>query len=249
MKKFFKTLSLLIIVLLLVFSLVFNYNVITATTDDSDTENNSQYIDIRDYDLYQINDVDSLTTKELLEEVMNYPYLLDLLLYDDFEYGLHKISEKYNGLEELLERDDLLYEISTYSSCYILNFSQRILISYIQSRDYNYIETTIYTILNNPVYAIQYLTDLSSDEISDINTHVNLYFPYAIKLGEPTNKYNCHSYAWYNQDITTNNIWLPYPESFKTDCYYPQTTWQAGDILVYVENGIDIHSAIIETTD
>ena len=148
----------------------------------------------------------------------------------------------------MLERDDLDDEFSSYAFRFELTFAQQILFSFIQTRDNDYVETTVYTILNNPVYAIQYLYDLSFDEISSINYYANLYFPYAIKLREPTIKYNCHSYAWYDQTIH-NSIWLPYPGSFKTDCFYPQATWQVGDILVYVENGEDIHSAVIESTD
>ncbi len=251
MKKFFKTLSLLIIVLLLVFSLVFNYNVMIATADDSDTEDNSQYIGTRNYDLYQLDDVDSLTTSELLEEVMNYPYLLDLLLYDDFDYGLKVVSEKYNGLKELLERNDLYVNLSSFSNYNNLSFSQEVLISYLQDgyRGDFYVPVTIYTKLHNPVSAQCCIGDFSSTTINYMDSYYDDEYPNATLISSSTRMYNCHSYAWYNQDTTTNNIWLPYPESFKTDCYYPQTTWQAGDILVYVENGLDIHSAIIESTD
>lgn len=251
MKKFFKTFSLLIIVLLFVFSLVFNYNVMTATADDSNTDDTSQYIDTRDYDSYQINDVDSLTTKELLEEVMNYPYLLDLLLYNDFNYGLRIVSEKYNGLRELLEREDLYEQLSFFSNYHNLSFSQEILITYLQGvhREIFYVPVTIYTKLHNPVNAEQCISDYSSTTINIMNSFYDDIYLNATLISSASRMYNCHSYAWYNQDTTTNNIWLPYPSSFKTDCYFPQTTWQAGDILVYVENGDDIHSAIIESTD
>ena len=251
MKKIFKTLSLLIIVLLLVFSLVFNYNVMTTTADDSDTEDNSQYIDTRDYDLYQIDDVDSLATSELLEEVMNYPYLLDLLLYNNCEYALQKIGDNYNGLRELLERKDLYEEIYLFSNNHNLTFGQEILIAYLQDgyRSIFYVPVTIYTILHNPVGANQCISDFSSTTIDAMDAYQDNLYPNATRISSSTRMYNCHSYAWYNQNYATNNIWLDYLGSFKTDCYFTQTTWQAGDILVYVENGQDIHSAIIESTD
>lgn len=48
-----------------------------------------------------------MSTEDLLETVMNYPLLGDLMVYSDVQTGIDKVSTKFNGLEELLNRDDV----------------------------------------------------------------------------------------------------------------------------------------------
>ncbi len=247
MKKF-KPFSLLILILMMFIIFVPRFNVTGTNSDEPNTDESNQYIDTRNYDLYQIDDVETLSTFELLEEVKNYPYLLDLLLYNDYEYGLKAVSSKYNGLKELLKRDDLDNFISNHSFNN-LNLRERVLLSYLlyeSSPTYTY--NPIYTILNNEVDAYRCIEDFVPDDISLMNNIYDSNYTDAERLRDATGRYNCHSYAWYNQSAT-NNIWLPHPGDFKTDCYYQQNTWHAGDILVYNDGTKDIHSAIIESTD
>lgn len=48
-----------------------------------------------------------MSTEDLLETVMNYPLLGDLMVYSDVQTGIDKVSAKFNGLDELLNRDDV----------------------------------------------------------------------------------------------------------------------------------------------
>ncbi|ADL53736.1 hypothetical protein [Clostridium cellulovorans] len=49
----------------------------------------------------------SLTTDELIETVLNYPFLMDIYAYDSYQKGFNAVSKKFNGLKELLKREDV----------------------------------------------------------------------------------------------------------------------------------------------
>ena len=77
-----------------------------------------------------------------------------------------------------------------------------------------------------------------------------LRYPNNVELegADCTPKYNCHSYAWYSNNIETNNIWIEKPASL--NMYYsestpcnsgPQIGWTK--VLYYDEDGGIAHSA------
>ena len=49
-----------------------------------------------------------MSTPQLLESCLNYPYLKDVLFADDIEIGIAFVSSSFNGLCELLKRQDLM---------------------------------------------------------------------------------------------------------------------------------------------
>ena len=51
--------------------------------------------------------IQRMSTNELFNVVMAYPLLIDVFLYDDIDQGIKSVSQQYNGLRELLKRDDL----------------------------------------------------------------------------------------------------------------------------------------------
>ena len=61
------------------------------------------------YDSCQIPDpvLTSITTDALLETVLNYPFLGTYRCYDDCEIAARYLCGQFNGLEELVARDDL----------------------------------------------------------------------------------------------------------------------------------------------
>lgn len=71
-------------------------------------------------------------------------------------------------------------------------------------------------------------------------------------IADPTVKYNCHSYAWYQQS-TSNPYWLNYPDKFITDGSYTKVSKlevEIGGRMVYYDTifdtyGTPTHSAII----
>ena len=61
------------------------------------------------YDACQIPDsvLTRMTTEVLLETVLNYPFLGTYKGYDDYETAAGYLCGQFNGLDELLARDDL----------------------------------------------------------------------------------------------------------------------------------------------
>ena len=78
--------------------------------------------------------------------------------------------------------------------------------------------------------------------------------PNAVLLSSATRMYNCHSYAWYSQDIDTNTYWMDDPKAFYEDhSYCTVSTPQVGDIICYFDDmgtadsndDQNIHSGIV----
>lgn len=90
-------------------------------------------------------------------------------------------------------------------------------------------------------------TELTTNEKNEIKSSVISRYPKATILRNPTNKYNCHSYAWYSQS-TTNKIWLNSCLTYKLDSKsYTGTLFvQANNKVVY---GGDLHSGIVYNTN
>ena len=196
---------------------------------------------------WNVEDPNKLSTNELLERLLSYPNLDYWMLYYNEDLSIKHIQKEYNGLEVLLKRSDL---VKTVTECVQKNnsmsVSKKIALRALLS--YNYSNTTVYTVYNSSVPAKIY-DELSSFDILAINTSVSSLYPNATKLRDASHKYNCHSYAWYNRNIS-NYIWIDYPLNFKTDGFSITTTWATGDIVLYTENGgDDIHSAVIISTD
>ena len=85
--------------------------------------------------------------------------------------------------------------------------------------------TYVYTPAGTPVSVIADRTEMSSGEIYYANWWVSNYYPNATILAGPTNKYNCHSYAWYWMS-TYNIYWMNDPSAYMWDgssVYYGTT--------------------------
>lgn len=48
----------------------------------------------------------TMTTENLIETVLNYPFLMEIYCYDTYHQGFHAVLRNFNGLAELLCRDD-----------------------------------------------------------------------------------------------------------------------------------------------
>ncbi|WP_462385282.1 hypothetical protein [Intestinibacillus massiliensis] len=60
---------------------------------------------------------ENITTSALLESVQNYPYKLDILMFDSLQKGFDKMKLEFNGLAELMDRPDLAaVVISAYAA-------------------------------------------------------------------------------------------------------------------------------------
>lgn len=94
-------------------------------------------------------------------------------------------------------------------------------------------------------------TEMSSDEYDECLS-IDTLFTSDIRIAVPTTKYNCHSYAWYSQNINTNTYWVQDPSKFYTDGSYIEVSYsqvQPRDRIVYLDSvGKNIHSGIVKGT-
>lgn len=82
----------------------------------------------------------------------------------------------------------------------------------------------------------KYLSDMSAKQISDANNYFDSLSTNNIRISTATARYNCHSYAWYSQNITTNEYWMPDPSLYYTDgSYYEVSSPRKGDIICYFD--------------
>lgn len=68
--------------------------------------------------------------------------------------------------------------------------------------------------------------------------------------GDATVQYNCHSYAWHDQNIDNNLWWIDYPNDYLSDPLVNRVSSpRVGDRITYqtTNGGIYQHSGIIET--
>lgn len=70
--------------------------------------------------------LDSLTTKELLELVIDCPVFINISAYDSYEQGIKEVAEQFNGLDELLKRSDCKDVLLDYYSAYKIPKKQQL---------------------------------------------------------------------------------------------------------------------------
>lgn len=102
-------------------------------------------------------------------------------------------------------------------------------------------------------YVCKYKGEIPSDIIEDMNEKNYDDYLGVEKVADPIVSYNCHSYAWYSQDITTNDVWIGYPNAYydQNDMSYEIVSEpRIGDIICYFDTDLatekqNIHSGII----
>ena len=89
---------------------------------------------------------------------------------------------------------------------------------------------TLHTPFGKPIEGRMY-TEADDDEIDEMNNYVTTNYPNVIIRGNASPRYNCHSYAWH-QNNTSNTYWINSVDSYYqeqvskyyTDDYYESTT-------------------------
>lgn len=105
---------------------------------------------------------------------------------------------------------------------------------------------------NSSVLVWTYVDRMTTTQISAYHDEAARLYPNAIRLASATNYYNCHSYAWYSQNVNTNQYWMEDPSLYITDGSYCRVSGnpQAGDIIVYYDDyGIGHWNENDETSD
>jgi hypothetical protein len=204
----------------------------------------------------------NMTTEALLDTVLNYPLLIDIMAYNSTEKGIVAVSEQFNGLEELLNRDDfstvatnkmetgirLQPEAAVNENSIDIDFAfKQLMLGKILSSSTapmsDYTEGTKKTPNGSRVQVLYYITDISDAEKTIYDTMMEKSYPDAIRLDGATRMYNCHNYAW--DDARPYDGWMPDPSAYMKDGSYSNlngSTLKAGDILYSSDAE---HSAVI----
>ncbi len=178
-------------------------------------------------------------------------------------------------MELLISQDDFVHEMSEEQKACLVNIAESKLFIKSQHTDiYSgniacffeaasensglelyIIDSQVYTPAGSAVSVYKWTSsdiDFSTSEINSLNAEYAEAYPNATRLGNPSKKYNCHSYAWYSQS-TSNIYWMNNPSKYMTDGSYSEVSkihTDVGDRMVYflstdgTNTGIN-HSAVI----
>lgn len=239
----------------------------------------------------------SMTTEALLETVLNYPLLSTFITFNSTDEAYNVIYQDFNGLRELLDRDDVTEVFiekysgidvnktaqvsSSDSESFLLPSTLEFLLvcdqlnngdftveetekvsQLINKKNAEKMETGKYSTYSNiysnfmedkleseqglsinsagdnwtPVSGIKTpkgsnvtgvykrSPDYTTAEKNAIANDISLDFPNAKLISSATVKYNCHSYAWYQQS-TSNPYWInDAPDIYIDDGSYKLST-------------------------
>jgi len=85
----------------------------------------------------------------------------------------------------------------------------------------------------------------SYTDLQAYKDNIESRYPSTTFISDATQNYNCHSYAWYSQNSSTNKIWLNDPSMFWQDGSYEMTIRPTVSNRVYYYTD---HSAIVKGT-
>lgn len=117
MKKYSKKIT----SVLLTLTLIFGCTCLWASAETAKVSPDEHYIALMkatDWSLYEDHSINiqraqipdyllnQMTTEQLINAVLHYPYLIDMLCYDTYSAGFESVSKYFNDLSELLNRKD-----------------------------------------------------------------------------------------------------------------------------------------------
>ena len=106
--------------------------------------------------------------------------------------------------------------------------------------------TYVYTPNGSSVYVLSLGEQLSSEQIASNHNWVSTNYPSAVRIGNSTTRYNCHSYAWYFQSHFGNHYWMNNPSAYWTDGSYTNYSLpMKSDRMIWVTNGSVTHSGTV----
>lgn len=113
----------------------------------------------------------------------------------------------------------------------------------------NPVETTMVYTPNNTEVEVFINPELSANEIDQYNQRGDDIVSTAVRVADSSRKYNCHSYAWYQQS-PENPYWMDDPSAYYTDgSYFEVSAPYINDRICYFnKNGFNLHSGIVIDT-
>ncbi len=158
-----------------------------------------------------------------IECILSQPVFYNSLSEEEKEYFEQLIIEKYNLIEIYSQNSDDFDGKEPVAIPYFYKIRQEY--SGIQSLN---VSSTV-TTPNGSKVSVTIITDadFTTAQKNQAMKWENSTYPNATRLRNPTNRYNCHSYAWYSQS-STNNVWMDYPQAYMSDGSYSNATnWSA----------------------
>lgn len=211
--------------------------------------------------------LDEMTTEELIRAVLQYPLLIDIMLYDTPHGGIEATRGQFNGLEALLNREDVELCCKDFQEQKILDsndqsswLSDKVFESIItfltvprEIKDViDHVVHTVRTPNNTGIVAWRITTILTDVEVKTYNNHFQQAYPRAQFLSDSTWHYNCHSYAWFNQSSRVNRFWINDPVSYTNDKSYKSIQSSASSVntkrIIYKKEHDITHSGLYDNS-
>lgn len=212
------------------------------TTDDKEWADFTTKQEKVDATRIPIDVLTQLNTAQLVDAVIDYPLIVVLYAYNTFEQGLKALAKDSDAFRELLKRPDAgavlleklllaknsesetrLQELTINTISILL--TEETIWSSLQDEDFELLSdqsTFLYTPNGTMVLAFMN-AELDPVYLAFLNGLYTFSHPDAIPISGSTNRYNCHSYAWYWQS-TYNEYWIPIADSYVTDGSYSLRT-------------------------
>lgn len=215
----------------------------------------------------------NMTTRALVQTVLEYPFLVDIYAFGTVENGIQVVAQRFPAMLELLSRSDAMNRLDLHWQVTMAVESERntqqaryapVLLNAISEANrngsndmvapqaYEPTQRSVRTPNNSSVSVWQYLDwrdhGADTEDIYDTIGDFLAAYPSAEEVtSHPADpSYNCHSYAWYSQSAS-NPYWMDNPTPYMTDGSYFEVDWD-GDVdarVVYRRNGALSHSAIV----
>ena len=223
-----------------------------------------------------------MSTENLVETVLNYPCFIDMMFYNTYQEGFDVIKEHFNGIDELLKRDDsskyLLSKYRKQNTKTLLNirskeeqFESSLKLTYLETllaqpeiiEKFSKKENEEVLELVNENYKLhiknknelpslsfsgyyeslanqqkkmgnKFIPNIKTPNGSEVSVILrtdkdNAYiyrkgtkqmieknYPGAVVVGNATNKYNCHAFAWAGSKF----VWMNDPSIYWEDGSY-----------------------------
>lgn len=192
-----------------------------------------------------------MNTENLLDAVLEHPYLYDFFAFDNAQKGLACLTEDIAAVRELLSRADAkpvirhkLKELDCGDASDGL--PAEILRAFLGEYRAAPPKTAyVRDPVGSQVEMLVLGEQLPPNDKADMENQIRTHYPNVSILAPATTNYNCHSYAWYHSNETWNPFWLDNPSLYRKDGSYSTVkTPSEGDIVYYGTRGLE-HSGVV----
>ncbi len=211
----------------------------------------------------------SMTTPALLETVLTYPLLVNIYAFNSTEGGIENLSLYFPGISLLAAREDINECLIEYARTAVQEREGTSIISNLNLETISrYFGVELSGIENDgfdntsPVAkSTTYVKTPKGSRVAVFSnrTWADVGYPYEValeveraylsmypnmaKISGPNPAYNCHSYAWYSSEPSTNKYWMNDPSAYMSDGSYRKMSSAAVTYKVHWTTGD--HSGVV----